>query len=70
MKPAAIHRDVKPDNVSEREVLTLTELCARWKTSRKSLLAKIHTGELHAFRIGERAYRVSMVEVLRHERGD
>jgi excisionase family DNA binding protein len=51
----------------EPDVLTLTELCARWKTTRKTLLAKIHAGELHAFKVGERAYRVAMREVMRYE---
>ena len=49
-------------------VLTLTELCARWKTARKTILLRIHASELRAFRIGERTYRVTMDEVLRFER--
>jgi excisionase family DNA binding protein len=50
-------------------VLTVSELCARWRCTRKSVLAKIHAGELTAFRVGERAYRVAVAEVLRIERG-
>jgi excisionase family DNA binding protein len=50
-------------------VLTLSELCARWKCTRKVLLARIHAGNLKAFRIGERAYRVPMSEVERIEQG-
>jgi excisionase family DNA binding protein len=50
-------------------VLTVSELAERWRCTRRSVLQKIHAGELHAFRIGERAFRVAMVEVLRHERG-
>jgi excisionase family DNA binding protein len=55
--------------VSESAVLTLTELCARWKCTRKVVLAKIHANKLHAFRVGERAYRVALAEVLRVESG-
>lgn len=51
-------------------VLTLTELCARWRCTRHSILAKIHAGELKAFRVGERTYRVAIDEVLRIERGE
>ena len=54
------------DNVPA--VFTVSELCARWKCNRKTLLAKIKAGELAAFRVGERAYRVAASEVLRVER--
>jgi excisionase family DNA binding protein len=50
-------------------VLTVAELCARWKCDRKSVLARINAGTLSAFRIGERAYRIPMAEVLRVEQG-
>ena len=50
-------------------VLTVAELCARWKVNRKTVLAKIAAGDLRAFRVGERAYRVPMSEVLRIEHG-
>lgn len=50
-------------------VLTVSELAKRWRCTRKSVLQKIHAGQLHAFRIGERAFRVSMSEVMRHENG-
>jgi excisionase family DNA binding protein len=50
-------------------VFTISELCARWKCNRKTVLTKIHAGELAAFRVGERAYRVPATEVLRVERG-
>lgn len=52
--------------------LTVRELCARWKVTRKIVLARIHdAGErkLHAFRVGDRAYRIAMSEVLRWELG-
>jgi hypothetical protein len=53
-------------------VLTVSELCERWKCTRKIVLARIHDDgprKLHAFRIGDRAYRVAMSEVLRWESG-
>lgn len=50
-------------------VLTVSELAERWRCTRKSVLQKIHANQLHAFRIGERAFRIAMSEVLRHERG-
>lgn len=48
-------------------VMTVTELAARWRCSRRSILQKIHAHDLHAFRIGERSFRIPMTEVLRHE---
>lgn len=59
---------MKSSNDNEA-VLTVTELAARWKCTRKTVLAKIHAHQLHAFRIGERAFRIAMSEVLRHEQG-
>ncbi len=50
-------------------VLTVTDLMSRWKCTRKSVLDKIHAGQLYAFRIGKRAYRVALVEVKRYELG-
>jgi len=50
-------------------VFTVAELCARWKCDRKSVLARIRSGTLGAFRIGERAYRIPIAEVLRVEQG-
>jgi hypothetical protein len=55
--------------MSAAAVLTITELCSRWKCDRKSILARINAGTLYAFRVGERAYRVPLVEVLRIEQG-
>ncbi len=48
-------------------VLTVSEVMLRWKASRKSVLAMIHDGRLHAFRIGKSAYRVPMSAVLGYE---
>lgn len=50
-------------------VLTITDLMARWKCSRRSILDKIHAGELVAFKVGARAFRVALVEVERVEQG-
>lgn len=52
------------DNVA---VFTVTELMARWKVARKTILDLIRRGKLHAFRVGERSYRVTMDEVMRYE---
>lgn len=50
-------------------VMTVSELAERWKCTRKSVLQKIRTKQLYAFRIGARAFRISLSEVLRHEEG-
>ena len=50
-------------------VFTVSELCARWKCDRKTVLAAIKAKQLAAFRVGERAYRVAAAEVLRWEQG-
>ncbi len=50
-------------------ILTVTDLAARWRCTRKSVLARIHAGDLHAFRIGMRAFRISLAEVQRYEEG-
>lgn len=47
--------------------LTISQLMARWSCSRKVLLAMIHGNKLVAFKLGDRAYRVAMTEVLRIE---
>jgi excisionase family DNA binding protein len=49
------------------EVLTLSDLMLRWKTSRKTVLALIHAGRLRAFKIGTRVYRVTADEVERYQ---
>lgn len=51
-------------------VFTITELALRWRTSRNTVTAAIHAGRLHAFKIGERRYRISETEVLRFERDE
>jgi excisionase family DNA binding protein len=49
------------------QVFTLAELTKRWKCARKTILEAIHRGDIHAFRIGNRAYRVTRDEVVRYE---
>jgi excisionase family DNA binding protein len=51
------------------QTLTVTELTARWKCRRKTVLEAIHDGRLLAFRVGKRVYRVTLAEVERFERG-
>jgi excisionase family DNA binding protein len=48
-------------------VYTVTELCKRWKCDRHSILDAIREGRLRAFKIGKRAYRIALPEVLRYE---
>lgn len=48
-------------------VFTVTELAARWRCDRRSVIDKIKTGALGAFRIGKRAYRIPVKEVERLE---
>lgn len=50
-------------------VFTVRDLMSRWRCTRKSVLDKIHAGELAAFRIGKRAFRVALIEVQRLESG-
>lgn len=48
--------------------LTITELCKRWKTSRRAINDAIKAGKLKAFVLGKRTRRVSAAEVERYER--
>lgn len=52
---------------SNDNVVTVAELVQRWRTTRKSVMAAIRDGRLHAFRIGARVYRVAKSEVERFE---
>ncbi len=49
-------------------VLTVNDVMARWKCTRKTVLEAIHDGRLEAFRIGTRVFRVRLDEVVRYER--
>lgn len=53
--------------MTEPVVYTVTELMARWNTSRKSILRAIHEERLTAFKVGSRKLHVRLDEVLRFE---
>lgn len=53
--------------MSEDSIYTVTELCARWKCDRHTILDLIREGRLAAFKLGKRAYRVTLSAVLQHE---
>lgn len=46
---------------------TVAQLMARWSCSRRSIVDKIRAGELRAFRVGKRTFRISAAEVHRVE---
>jgi excisionase family DNA binding protein len=48
-------------------ILTVRDITIRWKCSRRTVLDVIHSGELHAFRLGKRAYRARLVDVEAYE---
>ena len=48
-------------------VFTVAELAARWRVCRQSITAYIRAGQLQAFRLGGRAYRIRADEVARFE---
>ncbi len=48
-------------------ILTVNDLMARWKCTRKSVLEAIREGRLEAFRVGKRVFRVRLQEVERYE---
>lgn len=49
-------------------VLTVPELCARWRCARRTVIEAIHADKLKAFRLGKRVYRIALIEVERYER--
>ncbi|MBX3159541.1 MAG: helix-turn-helix domain-containing protein [Deltaproteobacteria bacterium] len=48
-------------------VLSVRDIAARWKCSRQSVLDRIHSGEIKAFKIGRR-HLVPIQELERFER--
>lgn len=54
--------------MSSHDVYTVTELAKRWRCSRRTVVEKIHSGEIGAFRIGKRCYRIAATEVERIEK--
>jgi excisionase family DNA binding protein len=55
----------KNDN---NQVLTVSDVSARWKCDRKTVYDAIRAGALGAFQPGNRHYRVTLEEVQRYER--
>jgi len=55
-------------NDNEPAVFTVTDLCKRWKCDRHTVLDLIHDGHIKAFKLGKRAFRVTLHEVTKHER--
>lgn len=49
------------------EVFTVADLCERWKCCRRTVHEAIHSGELKAFRLGKRTYRVTLEAVREYE---
>jgi len=54
-------------NDNEPAVFTVTDLCKRWKCDRHTVLDLIHAGRLQAFKLGKRAFRVSLPAVRAYE---
>lgn len=57
----------EPMTEATTEVLTVSQIAKRWQCASQSVLKKIHNGEISAFRVGKRSYRVPLSEVLRVE---
>lgn len=55
-------------NDNEPPVFTVLDLCKRWKCDRHAVLKLIHEDRLRAFRIGKRAFRIALLEVVKYER--
>lgn len=53
--------------MSEPVILTVAEICARWRCGRRAVLERIHRGEIPAFHVG-RAWRVSLAALEDFER--
>lgn len=55
-------------NDQDGAILTVSEVAARWRVSRHTVVAAIRAGRLQAFRVGNRHNRIREAEVLRFER--
>ena|GEM_PF-6733885 len=55
-------------NDNEPAVFTVSDLCRRWKCDRHAVLKLIHADRVRAFKVGKRAFRITLHEVLKHER--
>lgn len=49
------------------KTFTISELAKRWRVCRHTITGAIKAGRLQAFKVGDRQYRVSEIEVLRYE---
>lgn len=56
-----------PANDQRDTFFTIPELAERWRVSRHTVTGAIKSGRLHAFKVGERVYRIRHDEVLRYE---
>lgn len=66
-KPTAIAPAPAAPSSPDPQILTLSDLCKRWRVAYKTVHNAIREGRLHVFRVGTRAYRVTLEEVLRFE---
>ena len=57
----------KPKNTNT-QTFTVDDLAERWRCTRKTVTDAIHEGKLVAFKVGKRAYRISIDEVQRFEK--
>ena len=66
-------RDVKGEDAEERDLrrpFSVAMLAVRWNTSTTAIYAMIHRGEIRAFRLGSRLFRITTDEVERLETSD
>lgn len=52
---------------TNRVFYTVDELAERWRCTRRSIVDKIKNGEMAAFKLGKRRYRITVAEVERIE---
>lgn len=56
-----------PANTNTKVFFTVNELVERWRCTRRSVIDMIKNGELAAFKLGKRRYRITAAEVERIE---
>lgn len=54
--------------MNDQAVFTVAQLAKRWSCARRSVLQLIHNGQLQAFKVGERAFRITIAEIERVEK--
>jgi excisionase family DNA binding protein len=52
---------------NDNQALKVSDVMARWKCSRKSVLDAIKAKRLHAFKVGNSHWRISLDEITRYE---